>query len=86
MDTDAHSRWEAGLPDEIEFWRQILNGTHPNADWVAGVRGVAGQTPFPDDLIPHLKSGSITRILDVGSGPVTTYLSNSTKSYRGRCD
>ena len=73
MDTDAHSRWEAGLPDEIEFWRQILNGTLPNADWVAGVRGrVAGQTPFPVDLIPHLKSGSITRILDVGSGPVTT--------------
>jgi hypothetical protein len=44
MDADAHSRWEAGLPDEIEFWRNILNGTYPNADWVARGTGTRSRS------------------------------------------
>ena len=65
-------RWKAGLPSEVNFWRRIINGTYPNREWVAEMRRrVCGQNPFPDHLHRYLDGTSVTRILDVGAGPIT---------------
>ena len=64
-------RWQEHLPEEVEFWRQMIDGTFPNADWVAGLRKrIAGEHEFPGHLRGYLNGAA--RVLDVGSGPATT--------------
>jgi SAM-dependent methyltransferase len=72
MKDQPFQRWKNALPNEVEFWRQIISGEFPNADWCADMRQrIAGKTPFPGHIGKYLKPETVTRILDVGSGPVT---------------
>jgi SAM-dependent methyltransferase len=72
MSDIAYDKWQANLPSEIEYWQQIIRGTFPNPEWVAGFRKrLAGEHEFPRHLRPYLNARS-ARILDVGSGPATT--------------
>jgi hypothetical protein len=69
----ARENWQANLPEEIEFWRQMIGGTFPNQNWIAGLRHrIAGKHQFPGHLKRYLTPGAATRILDVASGPATT--------------
>jgi SAM-dependent methyltransferase len=72
MNIAAREQWQAALPEEVEFWRQIISGKFPNQEWVDEMRRrVAGDYPFPGHLAAHLPDRAC-RILDVGSGPATT--------------
>ncbi len=80
MATDSKTRWEDGLPNELEHWRWWLsNGpevfakesfndyewrTNPNSD----LRNQPHLTRYLEDFAP---AGATVKILDVGAGPLT---------------
>lgn len=60
--------WAENLPKELYFWKQVMEGTHPNSrhnDWFKFA--IKGVDVAPLYLIPYIKSANA--ILDVGSGP-----------------
>jgi len=70
---DAKQTWAAELPSELAFWKSIIDGTHPDKDWVASFdRRLRGADEFQGHLTRYLVSNGTTRILDVGAGPVTS--------------
>ena len=68
----AREKWQSNLPSEVDFWRQMIDGTFPNPEWVAGLRiRIAGEHEFPWHLRQYVTGGA-ARIVDVGAGPATT--------------
>jgi SAM-dependent methyltransferase len=69
--------WSGGLTEEVEFWRQMISGETENEDvkrWAEGMKDRATIFTETKEYMSPILSGrdlSITRILDVGSGPVT---------------
>lgn len=62
--------WGSHLPDEVRYWKSMINGTFHNKDWVAGFRRrVKGIDIAPSHLREWLTEGR--KILDVGCGPAT---------------
>jgi SAM-dependent methyltransferase len=69
---EAQEKWKKALPSEVDFWQQMIGGTFPNKDWIAGLRQrLAGQTPFPEHLRKYMPTHGCVRLLDVGAGPAT---------------
>jgi len=66
-------RWREALPGEVEFWGRFLDGE--NEAWADDVRRrLDPDSPLQDDVRQHIDvaDGARVRILDVGSGPLTT--------------
>ncbi len=69
--------WSSGLAEEVEFWRQMISGETDNEDvrlWAQGMKTRSEVlTETKDYMVPILRKRNLnnTRILDVGSGPVT---------------
>lgn len=59
--------WENNLPEEISFWKQWLNDQSINKERIEMVN-----KPFPFLYLFNKLSNSTIKVLDVGSGPVTT--------------
>ena len=64
-----------GLADEVAFWRSLFDRTNRNERFVELFHGRAWtEHPFQphlQKLVGHLPAGSVVRVLDVGSGPVS---------------
>ena len=73
--TAASSRQD-GMRKEATFWRSLVDGTHPNKAHIdlfhqrASDRARRFQ-PHLANLAGHLAPGSVVRVLDVGSGPLS---------------
>ena len=62
------------LREEAAFWRTLFDRTHPNQRFVSLFHKRLGERRLQPDLevmLNHLPVGSVARVLDVGSGPVT---------------
>ena len=73
--TASHSRQE-GMRHEAAFWRSVVAGTHPNKTYIDlfQQRAADRARPFQPhlaNLVGHLAPGSVVRVLDVGSGPLS---------------
>lgn len=78
-DWTAHSERDAQLTDELSFWRGALDGDTDYLQWrLEQMLSPEGRlAKFPVRLIPHLEQyveeyGRPPRVLDVGSGPLST--------------
>jgi hypothetical protein len=57
----SRDQWNAALPSEVHFWKQIIDGTYPNPEWVADMRlRASGRCPFPRSLGAYLSDRSVT--------------------------
>jgi len=64
------SKWESGLPSEVEFWAEVADGAR--AEYHENLRRRAtGDCPFPSELKPFIPVSGKMRVLDVGAGPQT---------------
>lgn len=67
--------WTSGLPAEVQFWEDFIRTR--GLDWPHDFRDrLNPDLPFPPHLrarlVPEPPPGSVIRVLDVGSGPLTT--------------
>ena len=68
--TASRDKWEEGLPDEVTFWENWLEGKTKYAEDRA--LRLSSNRPFPWWAKPLIKGNPDTiRVLDVGAGPVT---------------
>jgi SAM-dependent methyltransferase len=69
---DCKSAWDAGLHEEIEFWRSVLSGER--ADFSEEMRGRADPNApvvsYLAELLP--KEATEINILDVAAGPISS--------------
>jgi SAM-dependent methyltransferase len=74
---------EAALRLETEYWTLIASGKHRMPERVEAFKKRSGSEHFtPDYLLPYfLPEPGVTRILDVGAGPLTT-LGKTRKPFR----
>jgi len=75
--TNVDEAWQAGVPHEIAFWEAVISGKHPKEairQEFANRRDGLGQ--FPRPLTKYLRRGVVNRILDVGSGPISSISPN----------
>lgn len=75
----ARAEWEGRLEDELSFWRRALAGETDYLRWrLEQLLSREGRlSKFPVRLLPHLEDfverhGAAPRILDIGSGPLST--------------
>ncbi|PSF38937.1 hypothetical protein C7H19_02460 [Aphanothece hegewaldii CCALA 016] len=59
--------WSDNLPEEISFWKEWLNDQSINKERIEMIN-----KPFPFSALFNQLSDTTIKVLDVGSGPVTT--------------
>ncbi len=73
INSSVTSAWQDGLKNETAYWATVIAGTFPKPKIIEEFANRRdGKTQFPVHLTAYLKSHAVTRILDVGSGPITS--------------
>lgn len=71
--SSVEAAWRDGLKNEVAYWETIISGRFPKPKIIEEFANRRdGRMQFPVHLTPYLKPGAVTRILDVGSGPITS--------------
>ena len=62
--------WSKSLPKEENYWAQVISGENPKFSKSFKDRAT-GRWPFSPHIERYVNVSGLTRILDVGAGPVT---------------
>jgi hypothetical protein len=69
--SESHTKWQAGLEDEIEFWRHWLATGGSEWPWDFERRFDPGRELDLDPRFLQVEGKDEFHVLDVGSGPIT---------------